>query len=213
MKQLLDQYLDLVRAGPPGLFSRGDKERLERHVEDGVVGAEHVAALAPTSIVDIGSGGGIPGLPLATTCTDARVHLVESLGWKAGFLEAVAASLSLDSRLTVHCIRAEEAVVVLGREAIDVGTARAVATPPVVAEYLAPLVRVGGHLALWTTRSVAETHLAGSWLEQLGLGDGRVLEAATTLRAEGVLLLLPKVAACAERFPRRTGVASRRPLA
>ena len=55
------QYAELVRSGPNGLFSRGDLARLDEHVDDGRAGAELLAELAATSIVDIGSGGGVPG--------------------------------------------------------------------------------------------------------------------------------------------------------
>lgn len=211
MKQLHQRYIDEVRAGPSGLFSRGDMSRLAEHVADGVTGAPLLAELGARSIVDIGSGGGIPGLPLAIELPDAQVHLIESQAWKAEFLRTCARALDLESRVTAHAIRAEDAVAQLGRELLDAGTARALAAPLVVAEYLSPLVRVGGHLVLWSTTSqAADPAVAPHAL--LGLGDPRIVDAPSALRADGALIVWPKIAPCTDRVPRRTGVAARRPL-
>lgn len=203
--------MDLVRAGPNGLFSRGDLERLDAHVADGIAGADLLRSLGASTIVDVGSGGGVPGVPLAIELEGATVHLVESQGWKAGFLLACARTLDLDSRVSAHAIRAEEAPAELGRELLDAGTARALAAPLVVAEYLAPLVRVGGHLVLWsTTDQAADPSVAAN--EVLGLGEPQLHPAPTRLRDGGVLIAWPRVAPCSERIPRRVGVAARRPL-
>lgn len=211
MKPAHQRYVELVRGGPAGLFSRGDLERLEAHVADGVVGAPLLAGLQACSIVDVGSGGGIPGLPLAIELPTAEVHLVESQGWKADFLRTCARALDLESRVSVHSLRAEEAPTELGREGFDAGTARALAQPIVVAEYLSPLVRVGGRLLLWTTTAHA-AHPQVAACAELGLGDPVVHEAPSPLRGDGVLLEWPKVGPCADRFPRRVGVAAKRPL-
>ncbi|MCW2922058.1 MAG: methyltransferase GidB [Thermoleophilia bacterium] len=211
MKPLHDQYVELVRSGPNGLFSRGDLDRLKAHVEDGIAGSEILAELAASSIVDVGSGGGVPGVQLAIELPDAAVHLVESQQWKAEFLLTCAHALDLDSRLSIHAVRAEEAHQAVGRELLDAGTARALAAPAVVAEYLSPLVRVGGHLVLWSTSSQAEDPLVAPH-ELLGLGEPRVVPCPTALRSDGVRIVWPKVAACSERVPRRVGVAARKPL-
>lgn len=211
MKQAHQRYVDQVVAGPSGLFSKGDLARLDEHVEDGCVGAPLLRDRGATTIVDVGSGGGIPGLPLAIELEGAALHLVESQGWKAEFLRTCACALNLESRVTVHAVRAEEAVAPLGRESCDAGVARALAAPLVVAEYLSPLVRVGGVLLLWSTTAQA----AGPDVDAqpiLGLGAPRLHPAASPLRSDGVLIEWPKIAACADRIPRRTGVAARRPL-
>ncbi|MCW2928171.1 MAG: rRNA ((527)-N(7))-methyltransferase RsmG [Thermoleophilia bacterium] len=211
MKQLHDQYIELVRSGPNGLFSKGDLARLEAHVADGITGAAILRELGASSVVDAGSGGGVPGIPVAVELPHAIVHLVESQGWKADFLRTCAHALDLESRLSVHALRAEEAPAAIGRELLDVGIARALASPLVVAEYLSPLIRVGGHLALWSTvEQAADPLVAGS--EILGLAEPRVEPAPSELRADGVVIVWPKVAPCADRVPRRVGVAARRPL-
>lgn len=211
MKQLHEQYITLVRSGPSGLFSRGDMQRLDAHVADGIAGCALLASLAPRTLVDIGSGGGIPGIPVAIELESTQVHLVESQHWKASFLRTCAGALALESRLSVHACRAEEAPAALGRELIDVGTARALAAPLVVAEYLAPLIRVGGHLVLWSTNEQAAAPGVAAH-ELLGLGEPRVEACASPLRRDGVLIVWPRIAPCTDRVPRRTGVAARKPL-
>lgn len=211
MKPLHEQYVELVRSGPNGLFSRGDMDRIAAHVEDGVAGAEVLAELGAASVIDVGSGGGVPGLQLAVELPDAEVHLVESQLWKAEFLLTCARALDLDSRVSVHAVRAEEADRVVGRELLDAGTARALAAPLVVAEYLSPLVRIGGNLVLWSTSTQAQDPLVAPH-ELLGLGEPRVVACPTSLRADGVRIVWPKVAACSERVPRRVGVAARKSL-
>jgi 16S rRNA (guanine527-N7)-methyltransferase len=211
VKHLHEQYIHLVQSGPNGLFSKADLGRLQAHVDDGIAGARVVAALNPTTVVDIGSGGGVPGIPVAIELPDVSMYLVESQAWKADFLRTCAHALNLDSRVKVHALRVEEAVAEIGRESIDVGTARAVAAPLVVAEYLAPLVRVGGHLALWSTEAqAADASVAPH--ELLGLGAPTIEPAPSPLRADGVIIVWPRTAPCSDRVPRRTGVASRRPL-
>jgi 16S rRNA (guanine527-N7)-methyltransferase len=211
VKRQHERYVELIRSGPNGLFSAGDLARLEAHVADGIVGAPVLAELGARTIVDVGSGGGVPGIPLAIELEDAEVHLVESQHWKAEFLLACARALDLESRLRVHPIRAEEAPAALGRELLDAGTARALARPLVVAEYLAPLVRVGGHLVLWSTAEQADDPTVAA-NELLGLGAPELRPAPSPLRDDGLLLVWPRIAPCSERIPRRVGVAARRPL-
>ena len=210
----LDQYVQQVRLGPHGLFSRGDLERLDEHAADGAAGAALLRELEVGSFVDVGSGGGVPAIPLALELDQVEAHLVESQGWKAEFLRTCARALDLESRVTVHTCRAEEAPAQLGRELLDVGVARAVARPWIVAEYLAPLVRVGGHLVLWTTQAhVDELRPSDAASERLGLGEWRIESVDTPLRDNAVLLVWPRIAECDPTIPRRTGVAARKPLA
>jgi 16S rRNA (guanine527-N7)-methyltransferase len=210
----LDDYVQQVRQGPHGLFSRGDLEHLDAHAADGAAGAALLRELGVRSFVDVGSGGGVPAIPLALELEQVEAHLIESQGWKAEFLRTCARALDLDSRVRVHTCRAEEAPAQIGRELLDAGTARAVARPWIVAEYLAPLVRVGGHLVLWTTQAhVDELTPSAAASERLGLGAPHVEPAASALRDNAVLLVWPRIATCAATIPRRTGVAARKPLA
>lgn len=214
--EFVTRYARVVRDGPGGLFSSGDLARIEEHAADAAAGLELLRSHAPTSLVDVGTGGGVPGLVLAGLMPElVQVHLVESSGWKARFLTEAAATLGLASRVTVHACRAEEVPATLGRETCDAGVARAVGAPAVVAEYLSPMVRVGGVLLLWTTAARAADLDDAATVEAasvLGLGAPCVVPSPSPLRSEGVLIEWPRVAPCSERVPRRTGLAGRRSL-
>jgi 16S rRNA (guanine527-N7)-methyltransferase len=167
-------------------------------------------------VVDVGSGGGFPAIPLAISCPGLILHLVESVGWKVDFLNDTAAKLDINKRVTAHHARAEDVVPSLGREVFDVGTARAVANPAVVAEYLAPLVRVGGLLALWTTSAACVEFLTPTGQEAiatpLGLGEPELVTVSSPLRDDAVIIRWPKISSTDLRFPRRAGSARRGPL-
>ena len=207
----LAEFRRLIAAESQSLVSLSDRERLTEHVADSLVALDLIDSLKARSLIDLGSGGGFPALPLAITRPTLMVTLMESIGWKARFLATTTASLNLQSRVSVRAMRAEEVASVDGREGFDLGTARAVAPPIVVAELLAPLVRVGGHLLLWTTGSVVDAHMPEA-VGELGLGAPVAHGAPSTLRDDAVLLVWPKVAPCESRFPRRVGVATKRPL-
>lgn len=198
--------------GPSGLFSRRDLERISEHIDDGCKGAEFLKRFNPLTVIDVGSGGGVPGFQIAIELNKATTHLVEAQRWKARFLTDCAMSLNLNQRVCVHNSRAEDlAKDKQYREFFCIGTARAVADPVVVAEYLAPLVRVGGRLVLWsTTKSVKQAELKA--IPLLGLAEPTFHQAVSLLREDGALIEWRKVGPCDPRYPRRSGVAVRRPL-
>lgn len=147
-------------------------------------------------IVDVGSGGGSPGLPLAVALPARQVTLLEATRWKATFLEQATQDLP---NVCVVRGRAEEQPL----EVYGVSVARALAPPVVAAEWCLPLVREGGAAILWVGPS-AEI--------------ARVETAAARLNAclEGAppgFLVLRKVGPTPPGFPRRTGMARKRPLA
>lgn len=153
--------------------------------------------------VDVGSGGGVPGIPLAIA-TRLQLTLIESERMKCAFLEHVAAQLGLDN-VEVDCRRAE----VVGqdpgsRERFDLGLARAVAALPTLLELVLPLVRVGG-VALLPKGDKAEEELRGSGraLEILG-GEAEL--------ADGRVVVVRKKRRTPPAYPRRPGIPQRRPL-
>jgi 16S rRNA (guanine527-N7)-methyltransferase len=148
------------------------------------------------SIVDVGSGGGAPGIPLAAALAERRVTLLESNRRKCAFLERWARELP---NVEVVCGRAEE-------QRLDnwgVAVAKALASPPVAAEWCLPLVRPGGAAILFVGPS-AEADRVARVAEQL---DADLAESPTGL------LVLRKLGPTPEGFPRRPGVARKRPLA
>jgi 16S rRNA (guanine527-N7)-methyltransferase len=167
----------------------------------------------PTSLVDIGSGAGFPGLPLAILHPALRLTLVESVAKKSAFLEHIVTLLGLQ-HVRVLTSRAEE----LGqhaahREVYDVATARAVAELRVLAEYLLPLCRVGGRVLMPKGSAIeAELRLARPAIVKLG---GRLAPVESVLLPSiepRTLVVIDKIAPTPPAYPRAIGVPARRPL-
>jgi 16S rRNA (guanine527-N7)-methyltransferase len=172
-----------------------------------VVGAVRSARL----LADLGAGAGFPGLVLAAALPGAHVVLVESVGRKAEFLRRTADMVGLE-RVSILAARAEEWREGLG--ACDVVTARALAPLNVLAEYAAPLLREGGVLVAWKgRRDVAEERDGAVAAARLGLALEEVREVHPWSEAQARHLhVLRKVAPTPPGFPRRPGMARKRPL-
>ena len=169
----------------------------------------------PERLVDIGTGAGFPGIPLKVIYPKLQLTLVESVGKKAEFCRHVVRTLGL-SGVEVVQERAE----VLGqspahREKYDWAVARTVAILPVLAEFLLPLVRVGGGmLAMKGESGPAEAHAAERALRLLG-GHLRQLLPVTlpAVVEERYLVVVDKIAATPNAYPRRVGIPAKKPLA
>jgi 16S rRNA (guanine527-N7)-methyltransferase len=186
-------------------------EAADVHLADSLVALEVAGLAGATRITDIGSGAGFPGLALAVALPAAEVSLVESQRRKCGFLERACAAAGVENARVV-CARVEE-----WRDGVpsnDVVVARALAPQPVVLEYAAPLLSLGGSLIDWRGRrdTDGETHARGA-AGVLGL---RLREIRHVEPYEGALHhhlhVYEKVAETPARFPRRVGVARKRPL-
>ena len=164
-------------------------------LEDSLRGADVVREFEG-SIVDVGSGGGAPGIPLAVALPEREVTLLESGRRKADFLERWAAELP---NVRVVWGRAEEQET----DQFGVALAKALAPPPVAAEWCLPLVRPGGAAVLWVGPS-ADLEAVTRVAEQLAAGSPEI---------HGGLLVLRKLGPTPEGFPRRPGMARKRPLA
>ncbi|HWF23859.1 MAG TPA: 16S rRNA (guanine(527)-N(7))-methyltransferase RsmG [Solirubrobacteraceae bacterium] len=184
---------------------------IDVHLADSLVGLELDEIRRARAIVDIGSGAGFPGLPLALALPEARLMLVESNGRRAGFLERAVAAIGVAGAQVIHA-RAEEWSE--GRAAADLVVARALAPLPVVAEYAAPLMQVGGTLVAWRgRRDVEGERTAALAASELGLEPGEPRRVAPYHGAEHRYLhLMSKVRETPARFPRRPGMALKRPL-
>lgn len=186
-------------------------EAVDVHVADALVGLEVEALRGARVIADLGAGAGFPGLPLAVALPSARVVLVESVARKCEFIRRAAAAAGLTT-VEVVAERAESWQAGLG--ACDVVTARAVAPLGVLAEYAAPLLRDGGVLVAWKGRRDGEEEAAARRAaEVLGLAVEEVRPVRPYDGAEHRHLhVLRKVAPTPARFPRRPGMARKRPL-
>jgi 16S rRNA (guanine527-N7)-methyltransferase len=191
---------------------RRREEAATRHLADSLVALELEPVRAATRIADLGSGAGFPGAALAVALPSAEVSLVESQRRRCEFLQRLRAAARLEN-VDVICARAEAWPAGRGRH--DVVVARAVAPQPVVLEYAAPLLQVGGSLVDWRgRRSEAEEEAATRAAAELGL---RRVEVHRVVPFEGAndrhLHVFAKVEETPERFPRRSGMARKRPLA
>jgi 16S rRNA (guanine527-N7)-methyltransferase len=162
-------------------------------------------------VADLGSGAGIPGLPLAIARPEAEFLLVESVGRKCEFIERAISACGVANALAVNA-RAETWPDGLGR--FDVVTARALAPLAVVAEYAAPLLRVGGTAVFWRGRRDPEDEAsATAATAELGLLIGEIVSVQPYPAAvHRHLHLMSKVMDTPPRFPRRAGMAAKRPL-
>ncbi|HEX8977214.1 MAG TPA: 16S rRNA (guanine(527)-N(7))-methyltransferase RsmG [Solirubrobacteraceae bacterium] len=184
---------------------------LDDHLADSLVALELAPVRAASAIADLGSGAGLPALPLAIALPAARVTAVESNARKAEFITQTAAACGLRN-VEVAVARAEEWAD--GRAACDLATARALAPLAVVAEYAAPLLRLGGMLVVWRgQRDLAEEEAAATAARVLGLEIQPPVRVEPYARAaHRHLHPMIKVAETPARFPRRPGMARKRPL-
>ncbi len=168
----------------------------------------------PRRLIDIGTGAGFPGIPLKILYPSMQLTLVESVGKKANFCRHMVGTLKLDA-VEVVTARAEDVgQMPAHREAYDWAVARAVANMSVLAEYLLPLVQVGGAmLAQKGPGGPVETHKAEEALRLLG-GRTRQLLPVTLpgVADERFLVVVDKVAATPPQYPRKPGVPAKKPL-
>jgi 16S rRNA (guanine527-N7)-methyltransferase len=189
----------------PGLTSRPPAEL----IDDSLVLLEHLGEAH--RLVDVGSGGGLPGLPLKIARPDLSLTLVEADQDKAAFLVSACAVLGLHD-VEVVAKRAEEVGRdPLYREAFDVAVARALAPMPVLAELCLPLVRVGGRLLAQKT-AAEDVSDAGHAIEAMGGVLHAVVAAPSAVRGAGTIVIVDKVRSTPAAYPRRPGVPERKPL-
>jgi 16S rRNA (guanine527-N7)-methyltransferase len=177
----------------PGLTAIRDLDEARRVLWEDSLRAVPLLEGLGDPIVDIGSGGGAPGIPLALSLPDREVVLLESQRRKCRFLEQWA-----PSNARVVCGRVEEQ----GVDWAGAAVAKALAPPPVAVEWCLPLVRPGGAVVLFVGET-ADVDAVARVSGQVGGGEPEDL---------GGLLLIPKAASTPPGFPRRPGLARKRPL-
>jgi len=208
----LAAVLDVIATDPHAPTTIRDRALADQlHVGDSLAALALAEVSTAADLADIGSGVGFPGIALAIALPHARLRLVDSQRRRCEFLSRICAAAGV-SNAAVVCARAEEWVD--GRDANDVVLARALAPQPVVLEYAAPLLRVGGRLVDWRGRREEdeEQRAARAAVElamrPVGVHRVRPVEAAQ----ERHLHVFEKVDETPARFPRRAGLARKRPL-
>ena len=196
--------------------TRDFEEILRRHVLDSLSCLLFEPLNEAKRVADIGSGGGLPGIPLAVALPGAEVTLLEATGKKAAFLRHASDELGLANVRVVNARVEKSAREEIHKEAYDVCTVRALARLSVVAEYSLPLLRLGGTVvAMKGSLDTEERDEGRRALEKLGgrLGaEVQVSYSSSAEQGERRLLLLEKVEETPDAYPRRTGVPVRNPL-
>jgi 16S rRNA (guanine527-N7)-methyltransferase len=208
----LESLVALGAADPAASTTvRDPVEAVDRHVADSLVALDLPQVREARRIADIGSGAGWPGLALAAALPHARVALVESAIRRCRFLERAVEVAGLGNVVVVHA-RAEEWSQGIGQH--DLVTARAVAALPVLCEYAAPLLADGGSLVAWKG-AVSEEEAADGEAAAAELGLERTeVRSVTPFPAarDRTLHVFRKTAPTPPRYPRRPGIATKRPL-
>jgi 16S rRNA (guanine527-N7)-methyltransferase len=199
------RFHELIAAWP-GLVSDLDPAL----VEDSLVLVELLGDAH--SLIDIGSGGGLPGLPLKIARPELRVALLEANHKKAAFLEHACAALGLEG-VEVIAMRAEEAGRLPRlRDSFDIATARALAQAPVLVELCLPFVRPGGRLLAMKAEADEELRRAQPAIAALNAALVEVVPAPSAARSLGRVAVIRKLGPTPDAYPRRAGVPNRRPL-
>ena len=204
--------LGLVAAEPAAITTvRDPREGADVHVADSLVALDVPAVRSARRIADLGSGGGFPGLALAIALPAARVALVESVGRKCAFLSAAARELGLGN---VEVVNARAEAWRDGLETRDLVTARALAPLPVLVEYAAPLLVSNGSLVAWKGRREAGEEADGTAAARvLGMSAPSVVSVDPFPGAhDRHLYLSSKVSSTPAGYPRREGMARKRPI-
>ena len=197
-----------------GFLGPRERERLwKRHLDD-ALGLAGIRTPAPGERwADLGSGAGLPGLPLAVAHRATSFTMIDAQRRRLDWVEAAAQTLRLTNVTVVHA-RLEDYARGPARASFDVATARALGPLPVVAELGLPLLTIGGQLLVPRGQpDPEELEQAALACEQLGGRIDKVVpNPSSPIDRVGVVVIMAKIAATSPRFPRRSGMPARTPL-
>ena len=216
----VQRLLEALAAEPDPHTSVSEPQAaLEVHVADSLSGLEVVELSSARRIADIGAGAGFPGLVLAIALPRAQVDLIESTGRKTAVIDRLIQASELSNARSVTA-RAEDfartpAALGGGHEAYDAVTARAVGPLALLVEYAAPLLRADGVLVAWKgARDKAEEDAGAAAAQKVGMAVKEVVPVQPYPASENRHLhVYRKIAPTPPEFPRRAGMARKRPLA
>lgn len=210
---LLRRHAQLLAESPVQTTSVKGEMVVARHYAESLEAYRLSGSPEAGVVVDVGSGGGFPGLVIAAVAPGVEVHLVEARRKRADLLGELAEALGLEN-VRAHGERAEEAGRGALRERADLVIARAVAPLPVLLEYTAPLAATGGTIAaVKGSRGEAELAEAGGALATLNCEHTGTEQMRGEIAGQMRVLLFRKLGATPSRYPRRPGMPEKRPLA
>lgn len=198
----------LDRSKTLGFLGPGPISDHIQHATSFVAAARDVGIVSPEHLIDLGSGGGVPGLIVAGIWTETEVVLLDGSTKRCEFLHDAATALGLEGRVSVRCGRAEELAHTHDlRGWADLVVARSFAAPAITAECAAGLLHQGGNLIV---SEPPDEPAGGRWdakgLSLVGMGDPQVIE------VDHRFVSIPQTQRCPDRYPRRVGVPAKRPL-
>lgn len=166
------------------------------------------------TVIDVGTGAGLPGIPLAAACPDKQFVLMDSLAKRVKIVEEIAADLGLDNVRTVHARAEDLARDKDYRESFDVCVSRAVSRLPVLCEYCLPFVKPGGMFISF--KGSAYRDEIGDSSNALGILGGRVVRTdADVMKEYGLdhaVIYINKIKKTPEIYPRKAGTPARKPI-
>lgn len=192
-----------------------EAEMIDKHYVDSL-SALAVPGLIPQtgSLIDVGTGAGFPGLPLALACPNLQVTLMDAQQKRLNFLQTVIEDLDVRNVTLVHARAEDGAQFPNHREKYDLAVARAVASLAVLSEYLLPYVRVGGKALCWKGPALADEFEQGRKAAFLvgGKAEEAIPCAIPGRDWQHQILPLRKVTHTAKTYPRKAGTPSKKPL-
>lgn len=191
---------------------RDEKDALEKHFLDSLLLQRFIANSDGEKIIDIGTGAGFPGMVLAIYNPNKKFLLMDSVGKKTKFLEEVKNRLNLQN-VTIENARAEDFIKKGFREYFDIGVCRGVNKLNVILEYMIPFLKVGGYFYAQKMADTGEEEEAKNALEILNsqIENIEILE-LPNYKDKRVVVKIKKMDKTNEKYPRRAGVALKKPL-
>ena len=191
-----------------------EAEMMDRHYVDSLMALKFGLIPKTGRLIDVGTGAGFPGLPLALACPDLQVTLMDAQQKRLTFLQAVIDDLQVRNVTLVHCRAEDGARFPQHREKYDMAVARAVASLAVLSEYLLPYVKVGGSALCWKGPALQDELLQGRRAAHLLGGKVGEAKACEFPGREWQHQLLPirKTEKTARQYPRKAGTPGKSPL-
>ncbi len=187
------------------------KEIILKHFIDSLTMANKIKE--GETLIDVGTGAGFPGIPLAIVKQEVKITLLDSLNKRVHFLQEVIQVLQLNNIRAVHARVEEFAKNKKEREQYDIATSRAVAPLNVLAEYLLPLVKIGGKCVCMKGSNIEEIKQAEKAVTLLG-GEIKQIEEITLPESDMKrhIILLEKIKQTPSKYPRKPGTPSKEPI-